>query len=67
MYLMYVDESGDVGLSSSPTQYFILSAIVIHELRWKPALQSLVDFRRYLRDPERIKAQGRNSLHGFYK
>ena len=31
MYLMYIDESGDTGTNNSPTQYFVLSAIVIHE------------------------------------
>jgi len=25
MYLMYVDESGDVGLNGSPTRYFVLT------------------------------------------
>jgi len=34
---MYVDESGDSGLPSdgSPTRYFCLSGLVVHELRWQ--------------------------------
>lgn len=49
MYLMYVDESGDIGLPpSSPTKYFILSAIIFHELRWREILRDLVVFRRHL-------------------
>jgi len=46
MYLMYVDESGDVGLDRSPTRYFVLSGLVIHELRWKPLIEELIAFRR---------------------
>ncbi|TDA63473.1 MAG: DUF3800 domain-containing protein [Chloroflexi bacterium] len=46
MYLMYVDESGDVGLAGSPTQHFVLTGIVMHELRWSGYLDQLVDFRK---------------------
>lgn len=46
MYLMYIDESGDTGLVNSPTNFFYLTGLVIHELRWKDALNSLIDFRR---------------------
>lgn len=52
---MYVDESGDVGLNNSPTRYFVLSAIVIHELRWRQTLESLVEFRRLIRDTKGLK------------
>ena len=34
MYIMYVDESGDIGIEKTQTRYFILSALVIHELKW---------------------------------
>ena len=61
MYLMYVDESGDVGLENSPTRYFILSAIIVHELRWQNVLTSLVDFRRQLRDHKGLKL--REEIH----
>jgi hypothetical protein len=49
MYLMYVDESGDTGLTSSPTRYFILTGIVLHELRWHEALTRFVGFRQRIR------------------
>ncbi|CAM3542841.1 DUF3800 domain-containing protein [Sphingobacterium prati] len=61
MYLMYVDESGDVGLHNSPTRYFVLSAIVIHELRWRQTLENLVEFRRFLRDSKGLKL--RDEIH----
>lgn len=61
MYLMYVDESGDTGLNGSPTRYFILSAIVLHELRWSDTLESLVQFRRMLRDTKGLKL--REEIH----
>ena len=45
MYLMYADESGDTGLIASPTRYFILCGLVIHELRWRHVMDELLDFR----------------------
>jgi len=50
MYLMYVDESGDCGLVNSPTRYFVLSGLVVHELRWQACLDELISFRQFLRD-----------------
>lgn len=51
MYLMYVDESGDPGLPSdkSPSRYFCLSGVVIHELRWREVLSELTNFRRWVK------------------
>jgi len=49
MYLMYVDESGDPGLKNSPTRYFVLVGLVIHELRWQQMRDELVEFRRALK------------------
>jgi hypothetical protein len=49
MYLMYVDESGDSGIVNSPTRYFILTGIVIHESRWHEALNHLIAFRVRMR------------------
>ena len=49
MYLMYVDESGDTGLVGSPSRYFILVGLVIHELRWKDAQAELLLFRKELK------------------
>jgi hypothetical protein len=61
MFLMYVDESGDVGLKNSPTRYFVLSAIVVHELNWKKVLSNLVEFRINLRDTKGLKL--REEIH----
>lgn len=53
---MYVDESGDIGLPpSSPTKYFILSAIIIHELRWRDTIGDLVRFRKHLKLTKGLK------------
>lgn len=49
MYLMYVDESGDCGLVRSPSRYFVLSGLVVHESNWQSSLNDLVTFRRSLR------------------
>ncbi len=50
MYLMYVDESGDSGLLNSPTRYYVLTGLVLHELRWKASLDRLISFRRVMRN-----------------
>jgi hypothetical protein len=47
---MYVDESGDTGVSNSPTKHFALSSLIVHELRWEAVLQQLIEFRRRLRE-----------------
>lgn len=49
MYLVYIDESGDTGLINSPSNYFCLSAIVIHESQWHSTLNAVIDFRKELR------------------
>lgn len=46
---MYVDESGDTGLANSPTEYFVLSGLVVHESRWRDFLTALIALRRKLR------------------
>ena len=46
---MYVDESGASGMVGSPTRYFVLSGIVIHELRWTEYLNRLINFRRRMK------------------
>lgn len=61
MFLMYVDESGDAGLANSPTPYFVLSGLVIHELRWDAYLQQLIAFRQMLRHQYGLKL--REEIH----
>ncbi len=43
---MYVDEVGDSGMVNSPTRYFVLTGLVVHELRWQGYLDQIIDFRR---------------------
>lgn len=50
MHLIYVDESGDCGLLNSPSRYFILTGLVVHELRWHTYLNELIEFRRQMRE-----------------
>jgi hypothetical protein len=49
MYLFYIDESGDTGKINSPSRYFVLSAICIHESAWHQFLDEIVTFRRHLK------------------
>lgn len=61
MFLMYVDESGDSGMVDSPTRYFVLTGLVVHELRWQTYLDQIVDFRRRMRDQFGLRL--REELH----
>jgi hypothetical protein len=61
MHLMYVDESGDSGTNNSPTRYFVLSGLVVHELRWHETLNRLVAFRRRMRT--QFGLQMREEIH----
>ncbi len=58
---MFADESGDTGLEQSPTRYFLLCALVLHELEWKKCLVELVEFRRELRRDYGLKL--RHEIH----
>jgi len=49
MYLMYIDESGDDGIQDSPTDFYILSGIVMHELRWRDCVSRIYDFRKRMK------------------
>ena len=49
MYLMYVDESGDPGLNNSPSRHFVLSGLVMHELRWREFIDQMLVFRRRMK------------------
>ncbi|MCW5762098.1 MAG: DUF3800 domain-containing protein [Phycisphaeraceae bacterium] len=52
---MYVDESGDTGTSeASPTRYFCLTGLVVHELRWTETMRSLLQFRHWLKTEYRV-------------
>ena len=46
---MYVDESGDVGMNGSPTRYFVLTGLVVHELRWQTCFDQIITFRRRMK------------------
>lgn len=61
MYLLYVDESGDVGLNGSPSPYFVLSGFVVHELKWEETIDAIINFRMHLRDKYGLKL--REEIH----
>ncbi len=61
MYLMYVDESGDCGMRNSPSQYFVLTGLVVHEVRWMESLERLIAFRRRMKTAFGLKL--REEIH----
>ena len=61
MYLLYVDETGDTGITGSPTRYFALSGLVVHESDWGAVLDATIAFRRSLRKTYGLKL--REEIH----
>jgi hypothetical protein len=61
MHLMYVDASGDPGLFNSPTRYFALTGIAVHELRWQQYLDQMIAFRQRMRSAFGLKL--REEIH----
>ena len=61
---MYVDESGDCGLIGSPSRYFVLTGLVLHELRWHDYKDRLLDYRRRMRNTFGLKV--REELHASH-
>ncbi len=60
MWLAYFDESGDSGhpaLVNTPTQFFVLSAVLFHQDAWLPILDRLIALRRRLRTQYNIPAR----------
>lgn len=50
MYLCYMDESGDTGVTpGSPTPTYTVAAVLVHETHWVQLFEDLIGFRRYLR------------------
>jgi len=43
---MYVDESGDYGITNSPTPIVVLTGLIVHESNWRSCLSKIVEFRR---------------------
>lgn len=62
--MMYVDESGDPGMVNSPSRYFVLSGVVVHEQAWRPTLEALVAFRLRIRDHFELKL--REEVHAAH-
>lgn len=57
MYLTYFDESGDTGLVNSPTTWFVLNAVLVHETAWIATLEELIKLRRELEERYGVDAQ----------
>lgn len=76
MILAYFDESGDAGhpaVVTTPTRFFVLSAVVFHHDAWLPILDRLIALRRDVRNrfgipprPE-IKAQHIRAGRGIFR
>jgi hypothetical protein len=70
MYLIYIDDSGDTGLMSrgSPTNAFILCALVVEDHAWLTVLDEIKAFRRFLQHQfgirQRDELKASYLLHG---
>jgi hypothetical protein len=70
MYLFYFDESGDSGhpgLVSSPTNFFVLSCVLIHQDHWLKTLDSIVRFRSSLRREYGLRVRGEIKATDFWR
>lgn len=69
MYICYIDESGDTGVSSqtihSPTSWFVLNGFLIHESSWIAVLDALVNLRRNLRTTYGLPTRPELKGHDF--
>jgi hypothetical protein len=54
MYLAYFDESGDSGLVNSPTTFFVLSCVLVHQSQWLASLDALIAMRRMIKEQHGI-------------
>ena len=64
MYFLYVDESGDVGLKQNSSEYFCLSGLVVHELRWHETLEDIIKLRQTLKQKYTLKL--REEIHASH-
>ncbi|HDM75204.1 MAG TPA: DUF3800 domain-containing protein [Deltaproteobacteria bacterium] len=68
MFLAYLDESGDSGISNSPTRFFVLACVLVHDQNWLNTLNSLIDLRRTLKRnygiPIRQELKGKHFKNG---
>jgi hypothetical protein len=53
-FLAYYDESGDAGIVGSPTKYFVLSCVLVHEKQWLSTLDQLISMRRRMRELHKL-------------
>ena len=67
MYLAYADESGDSGYVNSPTSWFVLACLLVHETDWKETLDQLIEMRKQLRSdfgiPVRAEIKSTNFIY----
>lgn len=68
MYLIYTDESGDSGLGTGGTPFFIISGLIVHESHWNEVFQRYLDLRRNLSRryhvPQRIALHATDIVNG---
>ena len=57
MYLTYFDESGDIGIANSPTNWFVLNAVLVHESAWLSTNDALAAMKRTLQSKYGIAAR----------
>ncbi len=58
MYLVYIDDSGDIGLPSQTktiTKGYVLSAMLIKDINWLSTLDQIIKFRRFLYQRFKLK------------
>lgn len=67
VYLAYTDESGDSGFERSPSRFFVVACLLIHQDHWRGALDDMIEFRRALRDAYGIPTRSELKAEYFVK
>jgi hypothetical protein len=49
VHIAYYDEAGDDGFPKYSSPFFVLTALYLHYMNWRPAFEQIQDFRRQLR------------------
>src|SRR5437764_852644 len=70
MYLFYFDESGDSGhpaLVNTPTKYFVLCCVTIHQDKWRAGLDKLIELRSNMRRHYCLRVRGEVKATDFHR
>lgn len=67
MHLIYVDESGDDGLSSGASDYFVRCGLILHDRKWRRINNNVVNYRKSKKIPIDVEIHATDIKRGKSK